>query len=314
MSQDPGCVDKTLLFRHGMKFHSNRNLHTLDYIFQKQSVSIYFMKIINYKPKTSKHRWMHATKKVPRFPVEKILFDQNNPPPKVRSSPYFWWYLFLQLNNNYSEALKGVENNISKDLIEDFGDVQNVDFNSWWYNGAGDVFGEPQTDIVMKVIKSENDLIPFDSPDAIMLIVPKHWTYQLLKRRFTESVLSFAPPNYRAQNLRDSKAKYRLGRKWSIIGFENAYKIYCEKIKADLNVLNGQKKTAWADIAIRAQIPAAIGLKEGGHTKQDSDQRRKLTILAKRHFSRAEQYIQASATYVFPSPKQKKPENKVASR
>ena len=56
----------------------------------------------------------------------------------------------------------------------------------------------------------------------------------------------------------------------------------------------------WADIAIRVRLPMAIGVKEKSLSSNTSDIRRTLTILAKRHYARAEAFIKASATSKFP--------------
>ena len=55
------------------------------------------------------------------------------------------------------------------------------------------------------------------------------------------------------------------------------------------------------DIAIMAKLNAAEDLKVGQKTKFTSDHRRVLTILAKRHYKRAEGFINAAASTAFPS-------------
>ena len=58
----------------------------------------------------------------------------------------------------------------------------------------------------------------------------------------------------------------------------------------------------WADVAIRAGLAVVKGMKEGVKTKQTADERRVATILAMRHYKRAQAFIRASAEGSFPNP------------
>ena len=59
-------------------------------------------------------------------------------------------------------------------------------------------------------------------------------------------------------------------------------------------------KVAWADIAIAAKLKVADGMKEGKVKASDAEKRKVLTILAKRHYAKAEAFIKAAATSTFP--------------
>lgn len=61
------------------------------------------------------------------------------------------------------------------------------------------------------------------------------------------------------------------------------------------------ERLAWADVAIRAQLPITRGLRERDKNFKLRDQRRLLTILAIRYNNRALKLIAASATRNFPA-------------
>jgi hypothetical protein len=74
-----------------------------------------------------------------------------------------------------------------------------------------------------------------------------------------------------------------------------------EKKRADAERHVTGKKVPIADLAIRAGLPIARGLKEGVRTAATSDQRRNVTIVAVRHLKNADRFVAASASNVFPS-------------
>ena len=145
------------------------------------------------------------------------------------------------------------------------------------------------------VANNIREIAPFDDEEVLNLVVPLTWSQRSLKKAFTSLVLNKVEKGKKGVSLEKSEARYPLGSKWHIEALKTAYKIYVEKNKET----NGEK-VAWADIAIRVRLPMAIGMKEKALSKQTSDIRRTLTILAKRHYSRAEAFIKASTTRTFP--------------
>ena len=55
----------------------------------------------------------------------------------------------------------------------------------------------------------------------------------------------------------------------------------------------------WADIAVQAKLPMSFSLTKESE-KINSDVRRTLTILAMRHYDRAEQFIASAVSDSFP--------------
>lgn len=226
-------------------------------------------------------------------------YDDANPPTTVTSSPYYWWFRFLQLNGEYKKAVAGEVTSINPSIALAMGDVSAFDFKTWW-NHHAHLFAEPVTQQRMIVARSLADLAEFNSTEAVNLVVPLSWSNVGLKRRFNQLIDQLVPKTPRGVHVQASEAEYRLGRKWSISAFENAYKIYKAKSNADATVSDSGRQTPWADIAIRAGLRVANGLSEGELTIRTSDARRTLTVLAMRHYERARVFIAAAATNEFP--------------
>jgi len=150
----------------------------------------------------------------------------------------------------------------------------------------------------MMVANAEDQLAPFNSEEVINLVVPLTWSRRVLKKRFSQLVLSKLESGKRGVSVVESEADYKLSGKWNIEAFKCAYSIYVEKQKSLLE----DKKVPLADIAIRAKLPYSIRekAKEGLRNSMTVDIRYTLTILATRHLKRAEKFIENSATTTFP--------------
>ena len=230
-------------------------------------------------------------------------YSEANPPVGVINSPFYWWFKFLQLNDEYDKALKGKRTKIPRELVEDFGEVRNTDFKSWWQKRVH-LFAEPPQSYRMMIANQIEDLAPFNQKDVINLVVPLNWTNVGIKRSFARVIDRLVPKPQRGKSTGraapKSEAKYKIGRKWSITGFKYAHKVYLVKQEANARLAKGEKKTPWADIGIQAGLPMYARYKAGKTIYTEDDIRRILTIHAKRHFDRAEAYIKASSNYSFP--------------
>lgn len=237
-----------------------------------------------------------ATRKYPRF--GKAEYSDDKPPKDVINSPYYWWFRFLQLNEDYTLAVKGKSSKIPKSIANELGDVHNTDFKTWWKTHSSS-FAEPKTEYTMRIANSREDLAPFKNQKVINLVVPLEWTNIGIKRRFSEIIDKLVPKETKGKLVRKTQADYKLMGKWNTSGFKYAYAVYIERQKA----LKEEKETGirvvWADIAIRAKIPLTIGMKEG-ESRMNSDNRKKATVLAKRYYEKAKIFIEASASNRFP--------------
>jgi hypothetical protein len=250
------------------------------------------------------------TNSYPRF--GRGVYSDLKAPSTVKSSPFFWWFLFLQLNTDYLETEKN--NGVGKcsDLYKDFGAVSNTDFKTWWQEHSH-LFAEAKTNYKLQLAKSHAELAPFDSTEAVNVVVPLNWSQKSLKKHFAMLLTKVGIAKGEVgPKIGVSTAKYGLGRRWNCGAMESAYEVY--KVR-QANMDRGAKTTtkaqhkgaesakfkmAWADVAIEAKLDVAEGMQVGKVKQDTAEKRRVLTILAKRHYSKALEFISASATATFP--------------
>lgn len=248
----------------------------------------------NPAPKPSYGVQHFSTRSHPTFGRQRKPFDEQNPPKTVTDSPYYWWYMFLKLNEGYRKACADNGQGDYAAIYEDFGNVHQINFKDWWKEKIT-LFSEPKQGYKMMIAKSAADIAPFNSDEVLNLIVPLNRTQRSLKKTFANLVLSKIEKGKRGVSVEDSKAKYKLSGKWHAEALATAYRVYTLKHQS---IAEG-RKTAWADIAISAKLPMSHTLK-GASKKATSDIRRTLTILAKRHYDRAAEYIKTAASPNFP--------------
>lgn len=269
------------------------------------------MKIEN-KTVVQKGRLHFSTHSYPTF--GRGVYSEENPPSTVTSSPYYWWFKYLQLNEDYIATCNANGVGVCAEMYEDIGDVRAADFKTWW-NLHAHLFAEPRSNYAMQIATKTSELAPFNSDLVLNLVVPLTWTQRTLKKRFSELVLSKIEKGKRGVSVDASEAKYQLSGKWHIEALKTAYKIYTLRkefddgkefdsvISATVKRKTKRYELSWADLAIRAKLPNASHLKEGVKNKQNSDERKIITILTKRYYKRAEEFIKSAASKSFPQQK-----------
>ena len=238
-----------------------------------------------------------STRSYPTFGKSRKPFDENDPPTTVTDSPYYWWFMYLRLNEDYLATCKANGRGKCVKLYKDFGNVHKLNFKEWWQERTY-LFAEPKKGYRMQIANMESELAPFEDKEVINLVVPLTWSRRVLKKRFSELVLNKLEKGKRGVSVVESEAKYKLGGKWNIEAFKHAYNVYIERQKS----LSEVKKVPLADIAIRAKLPYALRekAKEGVRNTMTVDIRYTLTVLANRHHKRAEKFIESSITKTFP--------------
>lgn len=253
------------------------------------------MKSSQIKHKTSP--LVFSTSSYPKFGRSRLPFNEEKPLATVTNSPYFWWFMFLRLNEDYKATCKA--NGVGKcaKLYKDLGDVHKVNFKEWWKEKAP-LFAEPKRGYKMAIATDISEVAPFNNEEVVNLVVPLTWTQRSLKKAFNSLILKRIEKGKRGVSVVDSEAKYKLGSRWNIEALSIAYKIYLLKKSA----MTEDKKVSWADIGIRAELPYAKEhkAKEGIRNKFTTDIRATLTILTNRHYKRAEEFIKNAITPSFP--------------
>jgi hypothetical protein len=251
-----------------------------------------------------------STNSYPRF--GRGVYSEQNPPQSVKDSPFFWWFKFLQLNQDYLETEKKNGKGTCSALYKDFGKVSDKDFKTWWREHAH-LFAEAPTQFRLQIAKSPSELALFDSKEALNIVVPLNWSRKSLKKHFAVLIDKHVDEGDIGPKIGSETAKYSMGARWNCGAMESAYNIYKMRMENSergaaktpkaqhKGEVSAKFKVSWADIAIMAKLKASEGLKVGAKlTSETSDIRRTLTILANRHYKNAIDYIKSSATSSFP--------------
>ena len=261
---------------------------------------------MEYTPNNSHFRqgYLFSTSKLPEFGAGD--YSNDNPPPSVIESPYYWWYRFLRLyiRDNKKRLLISGE---SLPELDELGDPNTVDFKTWWLDRL-DLFAEPHGTSRVEIARSADQLAGFDSDQRVNLVIPLHWPVSAIawhvrqviseeQRARNTAVTDLNKPEI---SLKRSKARYRLSGKWNTDGFAHAHAVYIAKTTAEIESALEGRKIPWADIGIRAGLPMAEGMVDGRKQAQDMERRENLTVLALRHWKNAKIFIESSVTRSFP--------------
>lgn len=131
----------------------------------------------------------------------------------------------MRLNSDYLETEKNFGIGPCSDLYKDFGNVAATDFRSWWREHSH-LFAEAKTQYRLQVASSANDLAPFNSSEAINVVVPLSWSQKSLKKYFSLLLNRHVAKDWRGPKLGSETAKYSLGRRWNASAMETAYSVY----------------------------------------------------------------------------------------
>jgi len=251
---------------------------------------------MNNSPQISKSKpLVFSTHSYPRFGRQRD-YDESKPPKSVTDSPYYWWFKFLQLNEEYKKTCRAGGKGKLAEIYRDLGDVHQVNFKDWWKVKAHLFAESVGNGYKMTIAQSKDELAPFGSAEVINLVVPLTWSRRGLLKRFNTLVISQVEKGKRGVSTEKSSATYRISGKWHAEALRTAYKVYTAK-----KSYAGEEKIYWADVGILAELPSAKGIdKYKTSTKDMSDVRRTLTILTQRHHKRALIFIQSAVTKSFP--------------
>ena len=243
------------------------------------------------KPK--RERLIFSTRSYPTFGRGKS-FDESNPPETVKESPYYWWFMFLRLNEDYKATCKAKGKGKCATVYKDFGNIYATNFKDWWKAKDG-LFSEPRRGYRMSIANSQGELAPFDSEEVLNLVVPLTWSQRSLKKAFSQLVLSKVEKGKKGISVEKSEAQYKISGRWHAEAMATAYKIYMIKKESEAQGI----KMTWVDVAIKAKMPMTYALGNKSH-KVESSVKRNITILAMRHYNRAKEFIESAATQSFP--------------
>ena len=242
------------------------------------------------------------------------VYNDLKPPSTVTSSPFYWWFKFLQLNEDYKATELNKGKGVCSEIYKDFGDISKIDFKSWW-NSHSFLFAEKPTKFSLKVAKDDSEIAPFNSSDAVNVVVPLNWSPTSLKKHFSllvDKLYKIDSTSIKVgQSIKQSEAKYQINGRCVISAFENAYNAYTMRLmhsergpkKTNKSQFKGSEsnkfKVSWSEIAVLAKIK--LDKSEISHkSKLDKDEKRLMAIRASQHAQKALVYITNAASTHFP--------------
>jgi hypothetical protein len=158
-------------------------------------------------------------------------------------SPYYWWWAFLRRNTDYLACCTAGGKGALAGLHEDFGDVLNDNFHSWWTTQERGVrlFAEQPLTVKFGELEMAAEWQPhWDKQDVMVIAVPLTVSKRTLKGAFAR-LLEQRHTGHKsgrpalAAMKEVSTAKYKMERNYTIRSLQTTLAVY------DLWLLNQQR-------------------------------------------------------------------------
>lgn len=134
------------------------------------------------------------------------------------SSPYRWWFEYLQLSKDYWWVCQQNGNTLDADLKsmwEDFGDVHNANFVNWWTKRGRYLFAEQVALPKVRKIDGDKNNLSANQQNYLVVEIPLNMT----ERSITRQLLALLREEPNRQIKRASHAKRPLAK---LIGIRKA--------------------------------------------------------------------------------------------
>ncbi len=143
-----------------------------------------------------------------------------------KSSVYYWWWQYLRRNPDYLHTCNQDGKGKCAKLYEDFGDVRNGDFKSWWTEGSRNIrcFAEPPTPTVQSV--KEGIIAEIVSSDVLVLSVPLNLPLKHLATEFRKIVSKHHTGKRGIRASSKSQARYPVSGKVDLAFLEDALRVW----------------------------------------------------------------------------------------
>lgn len=167
-----------------------------------------------------------STKRAPKhFQYSHPVFTRDNKLKGVYydDSFYYFWWSYLRLNEDYRKVCESGGD--GSEFYNDFGDVFNVDFRTWWRDGnRGERLFSNSPGQSFYEIKSKDDL-EF-GPDIVNVSFPVEMKLSLIKEKISKIIKSRGHGGRGRKSNPVSNAKYFSSRKAEIPFLRRALKVY----------------------------------------------------------------------------------------
>lgn len=164
------------------------------------------------------------------FPYQHPLFGSPKrplPDSYRHRSVYFWWFEYLRRNEEYRLTCQNGGTGSCSDLFEDFGDIYDCDFKTWWQTGGRGVrlFAEPQTDSI-KVISKHDINQTYSDQNSLLLSVPLDLPITFLVKAFRDIVSKHHTGKRGQRHNAKSNAKYKVFGKVDVLFLQIALQVW----------------------------------------------------------------------------------------
>jgi hypothetical protein len=140
-----------------------------------------------------------------------------------QNSVFYYWWLFLQENEDYRTTCQNGGRGPKEELYQDFGDVHTGSFKDWWVNHGRELFREPPSEGVKLARFTE------DSSNRVAISVPMTGD---LERTLAE-IRAILQPAFQTFRLKvgPSQAEYPVATKPVLSSLHRLYRIHRARIE-----------------------------------------------------------------------------------
>ena len=168
------------------------------------------------------------------------------PPSYQMCSPYYWWWSFLRLNENYIRCCDtGGRGKLAK-LYKDFGDVRHGEFKHWWDERGVSLFSEKALPQSLTKLPNKHAWDDAWGESVMVVAVPLNMNKRYIYSRFIQLVKKnhAGKRGRRAMQWASSTARYPINRNHTIDSLRTAYIVYVAYV-ANQQLPKQEKLTVW---------------------------------------------------------------------
>ena len=214
---------------------------------------------------------------------------------RLEQSVYYWWWEYLRRNEKYRQCCKRRGSGAMSKLYEDFGDVFNTDFVSWWRNedrGAR-LFAEPPVLRRVEELEGPEQLrAGWDRSQIVVIAVPLNLPQTYLKAKFDQLLKGKGIKKDLARYPKHSKARYPVVTLPIVNSLKKALEAW------DLRKQEPQR-ALW-ELAVQLRLMPNQHPKEGQSKGEVTDRKAILSVAYSKLLKKAGRWIEGAGKGQFP--------------
>ena len=184
---------------------------------------------------------------------------------KWQNSVYYLWWEFLRRHDGYKETCKNKGKGKYAKLYEDFGDVHEPDFKTWWNKDCrgARLFAEPAVPkTVERLTKQDIELLKTEWDDEAVLVIaaPMFLPKRFIQNRVVKVLKQYHPRKRGQRTIKESRALYPIANQFNLRSLQLALAVY------DLKKRNPKLKL-W-EIAQQLRFTSTLNANEIGKRGQ----------------------------------------------